>query len=78
MLICGAYILLKSWNTAFLGNFQKPPGGWWTPARRLICSALFWGSGKGTAWRHTPGRQATLRVYTNFWVCGWNAWRGWL
>jgi len=31
MLIYGACILLKSWNTAFLGNFQKPPGGGSSP-----------------------------------------------
>jgi len=28
----------------------------------------FWGSGRGTAWRHIPGRQATLGVTLNFWV----------
>jgi len=27
-----AYMLLKSRNSAFLGNFQKPPGEWWTTA----------------------------------------------
>jgi len=51
----GAYMLLKSRNSAFMGNFQKPLGGWWTTARRLIYFVLFWGSGKGIAWRHTLG-----------------------
>ncbi|QCE11724.1 hypothetical protein DEO72_LG10g2960 [Vigna unguiculata] len=31
---------------------------------------VFWVPGRGTAWRHTPGRQATQGVLTNYWV-GW-------
>jgi len=36
MLIYGACILLKSWNTAFLGNFQKPPSGTLPAAKRRL------------------------------------------
>jgi len=70
------YILLKSRNSAFLGNFQKPPGGWWTTARRLICYTLvlgFWGGNRLAAHSRLPGDAWGLH---QFWVSGWRAWRG--
>jgi len=43
----------------FLEFFQKPPGGWWTTARRRISLCLFLGLWRGTACWHIPDRQAT-------------------
>jgi len=67
------YLLMCSRISAFLENFQKSPGGWWITARRLICVSWFWGSGRETAWRHIPGRQATHGVLIIFWILGWRA-----
>jgi len=44
-----------------LAGDESPPGG-------SSIYASFGGSGRGTAWRHIPGRQATLGVTLNFWV----------
>jgi len=48
-----------------LENFQKLPGGPFMAARRHMRLYVIWVPGRGTAWRHTPGRQATLVVLTN-------------
>jgi len=61
----------------FLEFFQKPPGGWWTTARRHICLCLFLGPWTGTAWRHIPGYQATHGYNPNFLGFCWTAWPWW-
>jgi len=53
----------------FLENFQKPPSGLYTAARRLIIFGEFWGSRGGTARRHSPGRQATHDLYPIYGFC---------
>jgi len=68
------YIVILDFS-AFLEFFQKLPGGWWITARRYMPLYVFWVPGRGTAWRHTPSRQATHNVLLNLGSVGWSAWR---
>ena len=69
-----AYMLLKSRNSAFLGNFQKLPGGWWTTARRLICFMLvlgFWeGNRLAAHWECAARRRLGFTPVLGFWMKG--------
>jgi len=67
-----AYLLLYSWISAFLENFQKPPGGWWTTARRLICFKLVLGFWKGNRLATLPvaRRRVGFLSVSGFWMKG--------
>jgi len=71
------YLLLYSRISMFLENFQKPPSGWWTTARRLICFKLVLGFWKGNRLAAHSQPLGNAWGSYRFWVLGWRAWRCW-
>jgi len=51
-MLIGCIYTVHFMNFGFLEYFQKPPSGWWIPARRLINTMLILGSRDRTAWRY--------------------------